>query len=123
MAATSSVSADGTAVVVGGVAELKSVAKTKAYLAGYKKYVKACASYADPTTGATITMKLTAAPKLGQAAPAFVQETTIMGYTSHSSTVLIRDGKRIGNVVAIDDAPVVAASVMKLAKVTAKKMK
>lgn len=123
VAATSGVSTDGTSVIVGGVAELKSVARTKAYIAGYKKYVKACASYTDPTTGAVVTMKLTAAPKLGQATLAFVQETTIMGYTSHSSTVLIRDAKRIGNVVAIDDAPVSSASVLKLSKVTAKKMK
>lgn len=121
--ASSGVSADGMSVVVGGVVELASSAKTKAYLAGYKKYVKACASYTDPTTGAVITMKLTSAPKLGQASLAFVQQTTIMGYTSHSATVLIRDGKRIGNVVAIDDAVVSSTSLTKLAKVTAKKMK
>lgn len=121
--AVSGVSASGLEIVVTGVAELKSSAKTKAYVAAYKKYVKACASYTDPTTGATVTMTLTKAPSLGQGSLAFVQQTTFMGVTSHAATVLIRDGKRIGTVAAIDDAPVSSTSVTKLAKVTAKKMK
>jgi len=120
---TTGVSADGLSVVVGGVADLKSSAKPKAYLAGYKKYVKACASYTDPTTGATVTMKLKKAPTLGQGALAIVGETSFMDTTTYSATVLIRDGKRLATVVAVDDAQVPTASINKLAKVAAKKMK
>jgi hypothetical protein len=117
------VSADGLSVVVGGVSELKSRARTKAYLAGYKKYVKACESYTDPTTGATVTMQLKKAPALGEGALAVVGQTSFSGVTSYSATVLIRDGKRLATVVSVDDAQVPTSSINKLAKVTAKKMK
>lgn len=120
---TTGASPVGLPVVVAGVAELTSSGKTKSYLATYKKYAKTCASYTDATTGATVTMKLTKAPKLGQSSLAIEQETSVFGVTSYTSTVLFRDGKRIGSVVAIDDAPVSSGSVKKLAKVTAKKMK
>jgi len=120
---TTGVSADGLAVVVGGVAELKSSAKPKAYIAGYKKYVKACATYTDATTGATVTMQLKKAPKLGEGALAIVGQTSFSGITTYSATVLIRDGKRLATLVAIDDAGVPTSSINKLAKAAAKKMK
>ena len=121
--ATTGVSATGQPIVVAGVAELKSAALSKAYLAKYKKYVKKCASYTDPTTGATVTMSLTKAPKLGESSLAIMQQVSLGEVTTHSSTVLIRNGKRIGSVVTLDDAPASKSSVNKLAKVTAKKMK
>lgn len=117
------VSSAGTTVVVTGAAELKSPAKSKKYVASYKKFVKACSSYTEPTTGATITMKLTKAPKLGQQALAVVQETTVFGVTSYGATVLVRDGKRIATVAAVDQAAVSSSAINKLAKVAAKKMK
>lgn len=120
---TTGVSSTGAEAVVAGVAELKSNAKSKAYFASYKKYVKSCSTYTEPISGATITLTLSRAPKVGQASLVAVQQTTVFGITSHSTTLLIRDGKRIGSVVATDDAPVVPAAINKLAKVTAKKMK
>jgi hypothetical protein len=120
---TTGVSAAGQPVVQASVAEVKSSAQAKTYLASFKKFVRTCATFTEPTTGATVTTKLTKAPKLGQAALAIVQETTLSGITSHSTSVLVRDGKRLASVVAIDDAPVAEASIGKLAKVAAKKMR
>lgn len=117
------VSAAGDEIVLSGVAELRSAAKTKAYLAGYKKYVKACGTYTDSTTGSTVTMKLTSAPRLGQGALAVAGQSSGMGFTTYSATVLIRDGKRLATVVAVDDAPVPTTSINKLAKLAAQKMK
>ena len=77
--ATTGVSATGQPVVQAGVAEVKSSGQAKTYLASYKTYVKKCATFTEPTTGATITTSLTKAPKLGQAALAIVQETSIAG--------------------------------------------
>ena len=121
--ATTGVSATGQPVVQAGVAEVRSSGQAKTYLASYKTYVKKCATFTEPTTGATITTSLTKAPKLGQAALAIVQETSIAGATSYSTSVLVRDGKRLASVVAIDDAPIASSSINKLAKVAAKKMK
>jgi hypothetical protein len=120
---TAGASATGFPVVGAGVAEVKSAAKAKGYLAAYKAYVKACSSFTEPTTGATVTASLTKAPKLGDGAVAMVQETSILGTTSYSTTVVIRDGNRMATVLVIDDAPVPASSIKKLAKVSAKKMK
>ncbi|NYE37468.1 hypothetical protein F4692_002601 [Nocardioides cavernae] len=121
--ATTGASAAGFPVVVAGAAEVKSAAKAKAYLKAYTAYTKKCATFTEPTTGATVTSSITKAPKVGQGAVAFVQETTVFGITSYSSSVLYRDGNRVGNVVAIDDAPVSASAIAKLAKVGAKKLK
>ena len=121
--ATSGVSAAGFPVVVTGVAEVKSEAKAKTYLAAYKKHAKDCASFTEPTTGATVTTTLGKSLKLGDASLTLVQETTVMGITSYSTSVVIRDGKRLGSVVAIDDAAVSASAIKSLAKVAAKKMK
>jgi hypothetical protein len=120
---TTGVSAAGQPVVQVGVVEVKSSGQAKTYLAAYKKYVKKCATFTEPTTGATVTTQLTKAPKVGQASLAIVQQTSIMGITSHSSSVLVRDGKRLASIVAIDDAPISTSSMKKLAKVAAKKMK
>lgn len=120
---TTGVSAAGQPVVQAAVAEVRSSAKAKAYLAAYKSYVQRCATFTEPTTGATVTATLTKAPKVGQASLAVLQETTVFGITSYSSSVLIRDGKRVASVAVIDDAPITASAVTKLAKVAAKKMK
>ena len=85
--------------------------------------MKKCATFTEPTTGATVTSTLTKAPKLGQSSLAILQETTVFGITSYSTSILIRDGKRLGSVVAIDAAPVSMTSITKLAKVAAKKMR
>ena len=117
------VSAAGQPIVQAGVAEVKSQAKAKSYFAAYKTYVKKCATFTEPTTGATVTSTLTKAPKLGQSSLAILQETTVFGITSYSTSILIRDGKRLGSVVAIDAAPISMTSITKLAKVAAKKMR
>lgn len=120
---TSGVSATGVPIVVAGVAEVKSDAKAKSYLAAYKKYAKACPSFTEPTTGAVVTTTLGKSLKLGDGSLTLVQETTVFGVTSYSTSVVIRDGKRLGSVVAIDDAAVSTSAIKKLAKVAAKKMK
>ena len=120
---TTGVSATGFPVVVAGVAEVKSAAKAKSYLAAYKKYVKKCATWTEPTTGATVTSSLGKSLKLGDDSLTVVQQTSFSGVTSYSTSVLVRDGKRVGSVVAIDDAAVPTSSIKKLAKVAAKKMK
>jgi len=117
------VSSVGFPVVTTGVAEFKSTAQAKKYLAKYKKFVKRCKSYTESTTGFTVTLKKAKAPKVGQDRIAVVQTTSGSGLTIHGSSVVIRHGKRIGEVTALDDAKVGKKSIAKLAKVTAKKMK
>ncbi|RYB93038.1 hypothetical protein EUA93_00910 [Nocardioides oleivorans] len=120
---TTGVSAAGFPVVVAGAAEVKNDAKAKSYLKAYKAYVKKCATFTEPTTGATITASLGTSFKLGDESLTVVQETTFSGITSYSTSVLIRDGKRIASIAAIDDAAISTSSVKKLAKVAAKKLK
>ena len=120
---TVGVSATGYPVVIAGAAEVKSVAKAKTYFTAYRKYVKNCASYTEPTTGATVTTTLAKAPKLGQDALMVLQETSIAGTTGYSTSLLIRDGKRIASVSAIDDAPGATSAIKALAKVAAMKLK
>jgi hypothetical protein len=119
----SGVSAEGQPVVAAGVGELKSSATTVKYFKAYKKFVKSCASYTDPTTGATVTMEMGKAPKLGQESLMITQQIAIAGVTSYTATVLVRHKKRMGSVLVIDDAPIATSGLNKLAKVTAKKMK
>ncbi|SEC65704.1 hypothetical protein SAMN04489844_2718 [Nocardioides exalbidus] len=120
---TTGVSTTGTSVVVAGVAEVKSAAQAKSYLAAYKKYVKKCGTFTEPTTGATVTAKLGKSFKLGDSSLTVVQETTFSGVVSYSTSVLTIVGKRLGTIAVVDDAPVATSSVKKLAKVAAKKMK
>ncbi len=120
---TTATSAAGFPLVVVGAAEVKSDIKAKAHLAAFKKYVKKCATFTEPTTGATVTSSLGKNFKLGDDSLAVVQETVVMGITSYSTSVLVRDGKRISSVVAIDDAAIATSSIKKLAKVAAKKLK
>jgi hypothetical protein len=120
---TTGVSSAGTTIVQAGVAELASKAKAKAYVASYKKYVKKCSTFTEPTTGATITVSLGKSLKLGDASVTVEQQTTFSGTTTYTSSVVILDGKRVGNVAAIDAAAIPASAVKSLAKVTAKKMK
>ncbi len=119
----SGVSAEGQPVVAAGVGELKSSATTVSYFKAYKKFVKSCASYTDAATGATVTMEMGKAPKLGQEALMITQQIAIAGVTSYTATVLVRHKKRMGSVLVIDDAPISTSGLNKLAKVTAKKMK
>jgi hypothetical protein len=120
---SSGYSATGNSLAAVGVAELASEAQAKGYLKTYQSYVKKCASFTEPTSGATVTSTLGKAPKLGDAALSLSQETVVADTTAYSATVLIRDGKRIASVAVIDDAPVSASAIKKLAKVAAKKMK
>jgi hypothetical protein len=117
------VSAAGQPYVQSSVAEVTSAAKAKAYLKAYKGFAKECATFTEPTSGATVTTTLAKAPKLGQASLMVLQQTTIAGISSYSTSVLVSDGKRVAAVVAIDDAAIPASSITKLAKVAAKKMK
>lgn len=118
----SGATADGL-VVAAGVGELKSSATNKKYFKAYKKFVKDCANFTDPTTGATVTMQLGEAPKLGQETLMITQEISFSGVTSYTASVLVRHQKRMGSVLVIDDAPISTSGLKKLAKVTAKKMK
>lgn len=120
---TTGASAAGFPLVVVGAAEVKSDKQAKAQLSAYKKYVKKCATFTEPTTGATVSSSLGTSFKLGDDSLTVVQETVVMGVTSYSTSVLVRDGKRISSVVAIDDAAVPTSSIKKLAKVAAKKLK
>ncbi len=121
------VSTDGTSIVVGGAAEFKSASQAKKYMKKFKKFVTKCKSFTHSETGATVVVKKVKAPKLGQDRIALVQTSTVSigGFTavSHSSSMVIRNGKRIGEVAAIDDAAISKKKVNKLAKVVAKKMK
>lgn len=119
----SGVSAAGQPVVVAGVGELKSSAKAVSYFKAYRKFVKSCASYTDPATGATVTMKLRKAPKVGQEALVITKEIAFSGTTSYTATALVRHKKRMGSVLVIDDAPIATKGLKQLAKVTATKMK
>jgi hypothetical protein len=121
--ATTGVAAAGQPLVQTGVVEVKSSRQAKTYFAAYKKYAKQCATFTEPTTGAAVTTQLTKAPKLGQASLAILQQTTVAGVTSHSTSVVVLAGDRLATVVAIDDAPVSSSAIKKLSKVAAKKMK
>jgi hypothetical protein len=122
-ATTTGVSSTGTSVVVAGAAEVGSASKAKSYLAAYKTYVKKCGSFTEPTTGATITAKLGPSFKLGDGSLTVIQETTIGGVVSYSTSVLLVDGNKVASIAAVDDAAVPTSSIKKLAKVAAKKLK
>ncbi|MBC2933855.1 hypothetical protein [Nocardioides sp. zg-1228] len=113
----------GDPIVVAGVAEVKSSGLAKTYFKAFTSYVKQCASYTDPASGATVTVRPTKGSKLGQESLSIVQETAISTFTTHSASVLIRDGKRIASIVVADDAPIDASTMKKLAKVAAKNMR
>ena len=119
---TTGVSTTGYPVVLTAVVELRSVAKAKAYMASYRKYVKKCATYTQPDTGATVSVDKGTSLRFGDESLTVDLQSTFSTNTSYSTSVLIRDGKRIGNVIAVDDAAVPAVSVKQLAKVAAKKM-
>lgn len=110
-------------IVLTSVVELKTEAKAKAYMKTYKKYAKKCATYTQPETGATITLTKGKTFRFGDESFTVDSQSVFSTSTNYSSSVLIRDGKRISNVVAVDDAAVPASSVKPLAKVAAKKMK
>lgn len=103
--------------------ELSSESKAKKYLAAYTKFVKNCASFTEPSTGAVVTMQKASAPKLGQGSVAAVQTIAIGGFNTYSASVVVRVGKRIASVVVIDDAAVSSAQINALAKAAAKKLK
>jgi hypothetical protein len=120
---TSGYSTTTQSLAVVGVAEVKNEAQAKGYLKTYKAYLKKCPTFTEPTSGATITASKGKDPKLGDESMTVVQETVVAGTTAYSTTVLVRDGKRLASVAVLDDAPVSASAIKKLAKVAAKKMK
>ncbi|CAM3174748.1 hypothetical protein NODU109028_01640 [Nocardioides dubius] len=111
----------GTVTVSAGVAEFGSVAAAKKFFKQYKAVVKKCKTYT--VSGVKVTVKSAKAPKVGQERLALTQVTSYSGINSHGSTVVIRQGKRIGVAAAFDSTKVSSAKMTKLAKVTAKKMK
>ena len=110
-------------IVLTSTVELKSEAKAKAYMATYKKYAKKCSSFTEATTGATVALSKGKTFRFGDDSLTVDLQSTFSGITNFSTSVLTRDGKRISNVVAVDDAAVPASSIKSLAKVAAKKMK
>lgn len=110
-------------IVLTSVVELKSEAKAKAYMASYRKYAKKCANYTEPTTGATVTLTKGTTFRFGDESLTVDSQSVFSTSTNYSSSVLTRDGKRISNVIAVDDAAVPAGVIKPLAKVAAKKMK
>lgn len=120
---TTGISTAGTSIVVAGAAEVASASKAKSYLGAYKKYVKKCATFTEPTSGAVISSTLGTSLKLGDGSLTVVQETTIGGVVSYSTSVLVVEGKKVASISAIDDAAIPTASIKKLAKVAVKKLK
>jgi len=110
-------------IVLVSVVELKSEAKAKAYMASYEKYVKKCTTYTQPDTGATTTLDKGKTFRFGDDSLTVTTSSTFTTSTNYSGSVLTRDGKRISNVVVVDDAAVSAGALKPLAKVAAKKMK
>lgn len=110
-------------IVLVSVVELKSEAKAKAYMASYAKYVKKCTTYTQPDTGATTTLDKGKTFRFGDDSLTVTTSSTFTTSTNYSGSVLTRDGKRISNVVVVDDAAVSAGALKPLAKLAAKKMK
>ena len=109
-------------IVLTSVVELKTEAKAKAYMAAYKKYAKKCSTYMQPETGATITLTKGKTFRFGDESLTVDSQSVFDTSTNYSTSVLTRDGKRISNVIAVDDAAVPASAVKPLAKVAAKTM-
>ena len=110
-------------IVVTAVVEFRTEAKAKGYMASYRRYVKKCAAYTQPETGASITVSKGTSFRFGDESLTFDSQSVFSTSTNYSGSVLTRDGKRVATVIAVDDAPVPAATVKPLAKVAAKKMK
>lgn len=110
-------------IVVTAVVEFKTEAKAKSYMASYRRYVKKCAAYTQPETGASVTVSKGKSFRFGDESLTFDSQSTFSTSTNYSGSVLTRDGKRVATVIAVDDAPVPAGTVKPLAKVAAKKMK
>src|SRR5690606_16563278 len=114
----------GSTVVLTGAAEFKKAGQAKKFMKKYKKFVKNCKSFTGPMN-AKITVKKVKTPKLGQDRIGVLQTTTIkVGNTTtrtNSSSILVRKGKRIAEVAAIDPSNT-SKQVKKLAKVAAKKI-
>ena len=89
---TTGASTTGYPIVLTGVVELKSVAKAKAYMASYKKYVKKCATYTQSGTGATISVTKGKTLRFGDDSLTVDLQSTFSTATSYSTSVLIRDG-------------------------------
>lgn len=117
------VSSAASAYVQSTLVEEKSAKKVTGVLKAYKRYAKDCASFTEPTSGATVTTTTGKAPKLGESSLLVNQQTSIGGLTTYATTVFIADGKRLAAVVAINDAAIPASAIKKLSKVAAKKMK
>lgn len=120
---TVAVSTTGVSSAVAGVIDTGSVKKAKAYMKAYGAFVKACASYTEPTTGAAATVAGAKAPKLGDQSFATTTTTSFSGFNTFGASIVIRDGARIATVGLVDDAAVSTSSLTKLAKVAAKKMR
>lgn len=122
------VSSDALTTALAGAAEFKKVGQAKKFMKSYKKFVTKCKSFTHSETGAKVTVKKIKTPKFGQDRVGVAQTTTVTAgdYTakSYSSSVLIRQGKRIAEVAVIKNSSAVPAKQMKkLGKVAAKKIK
>ena len=122
-ATTTAVSSSGTSIVVAGAAEVVTPRKAASFLGAYRKYVKKCGTFTEPTTGAVITSTLGKSLKLGDGSLTVDQQTTINGVVSYSTSVLAVDGRRLAILTAIDDAAIPTSSIKKLAKVAVKKLR
>ncbi|WP_110208803.1 hypothetical protein [Nocardioides daejeonensis] len=127
-AASISGAADAGISATASVAEFKSVAQAKSHLSKYKKFVKKCKSFTEPTTSAKVTLKKVSSPKVGQDRIAVQQVTVVLAGTpyeqkGYAHSVTIRQGKRIAVVLVSDKSKVSSKKINKLAKVAAKKAK
>ena len=52
-----------------------------------------------------------------------MQRLSSSGYTHHGAVVMMRHGKRVAEVSAVDDSKIAKKKINKLAKVAAKKMR
>jgi hypothetical protein len=120
---TTGVSTTGFPAATAGATEFKTESQAKKFLRTYSKFITRCASFTEPSTGATVTIEKAKAPKLGQDRVASVQTIAFSGTTSYSATVVVRDGKRIAQVALVDDAAVSIDPLNSLAKVAVKKLR
>ena len=123
LASIRAVAPSGQPYVQSSAAEVKSATKAKGYVKAYRAYAKECASFTDPASGATISLTVLKAPRLGQSSLMLEQQTALAGAVTYSTSVLIGDGKRVAAVVAIDDAEIPSKGIKQLAKVAASKMR
>lgn len=111
----------GSLSVTSEVTQFKSKAAAKSAMASYRRLIRRCASYTGDS-GATVTITRNRAPRLGQDRLAMSSATNWSGRKVFASVVIIRKGRRLADVSAVDEVKPSKRKVRRLAKVAARKM-